>query len=307
MRELDMPPAPVRFLIGCTALLIFLSNTVFWCSVLLAVRLAKALVPIPAWKRFTTKVLMGIGSIWIDINSWGLRVTQKHRWDVQGLEGLTEGGWYLVSSNHRSMVDIVVLQRVFNHRIPFLKFFLKQRLIWVPFLGQAWWALDFPFMRRYSREELEKRPELRGKDLETTRKACDKFRLAPMSIINFLEGTRFSEAKRERQKSPYRNLLLPRAGGIAFVLSALGDRLTSFVDVTIAYPDGTPGFWGVLSRRLDRIVVRVKSIPIPPELIGGDYIGDAAYRERVQAWVRELWSRKDAEIDRLLALSSECL
>ena len=307
MRELDMPPAPVRFLIGCTALLIFLSNTVFWCSVLLAVRLMKALVPIPAWKRFTTKVLMGIGSIWIDINSWGLRVTQKHRWDVQGLEGLTEGGWYLVSSNHRSMVDIVVLQRVFNHRIPFLKFFLKQRLIWVPFLGQAWWALDFPFMRRYSREELEKRPELRGKDLETTRKACDKFRLAPMSIINFLEGTRFSEAKRERQKSPYRNLLLPRAGGIAFVLSALGDRLTSFVDVTIAYPDGTPGFWGVLSRRLDRIVVRVKSIPIPPELIGGDYIGDAAYRERVQAWVRELWSRKDAEIDRLLALSSGCL
>ena len=307
MRELDMPPAPVRFLIGCTALLIFLSNTVFWCSVLLGVRLTKALVPVPAWKRFTTKVLMGIGSIWIDINSWGLRVTQKHRWDVQGLEGLTEGGWYLVSSNHRSMVDIVVLQRVFNHRIPFLKFFLKQRLIWVPFLGQAWWALDFPFMRRYSREELEKRPELRGKDLETTRKACDKFRLAPMSIINFLEGTRFSEAKRERQKSPYRNLLLPRAGGIAFVLSALGDRLTSFVDVTIAYPDGTPGFWGVLSRRLDRIVVRVKSIPIPPELIGGDYIGDAAYRERVQAWVRELWSRKDAEIDRLLALSSECL
>jgi 1-acyl-sn-glycerol-3-phosphate acyltransferase len=304
MRELDMPPAPVRFLIGCTALLIFLTNTVFWCSVLLAVRLMKALVPIPAWKRFTTKVLMGIGSIWIDINSWGLRVTQKHRWDVQGLEGLTEGGWYLVSSNHRSMVDIVVLQRVFNHRIPFLKFFLKQRLIWVPFLGQAWWALDFPFMRRYTREEVAKRPELRGRDLETTRKACDKFRLAPMSIINFLEGTRFSEAKKERQKSPYRNLLLPRAGGIAFVLSALGDRLTSFVDVTIAYPDGTPGFWGVLSRRLDRIVVRVKSIPIPPELIGGDYIGDAAYRERVQAWVRELWSRKDDEIDRLLALSS---
>ncbi len=302
MREQDMPPAPVRFLIGCTAFTIFLSNTVFWCSVLLAVRLTKVLVPIPAWKRFTTKVLMGIGSIWIDINSWGLRVTQKHRWDVQGLEGLTEGGWYLVSSNHRSMVDIVVLQRVFNHRIPFLKFFLKQKLIWVPFLGQAWWALDFPFMRRYSREELEKHPELRGKDLETTRKACEKFRLAPMSIINFLEGTRFSEAKREQQKSPYRNLLLPRAGGIAFVLSALGDRLTSFVDVTIAYPDGTPGFWGVLSRRLDRIVVRVKSTPIPAELIGGDYIGDAAYRERVQAWVRELWSRKDAEIHQLLAM-----
>ena len=90
------------------------------------------------------------------------------------------------------------------------------------------------------------------------------------------------------------------AGGVAFVLSALGDRLTSFVDVTIAYPDGTPGFWDVLSRRLDRIDVREKSTPIPPELIGGDYLGDAAYRERVQAWVREIWSRKDVEIDQLL-------
>ena len=53
-------------------------------------------------------------------------------------------------SNHRSWVDILVLQAVFNRRIPFLKFFLKQQLIWVPFLGLAWWALDFPFMRRHS-------------------------------------------------------------------------------------------------------------------------------------------------------------
>ena len=295
-----MPKALVRTLIGCTAFTIFITNTVVWCSVLLIFRIAKALIPLPAWKRFTTRVLMGIGSIWIDTNSWGLRVTQKHRWDVQGLEGLTLGGWYLVGSNHRSMVDIVVLQRVFNHRIPFLKFFLKSQLIWVPFLGQAWWSLDFPFMRRYSKEELEKHPELRGKDLETTRKACEKFRLAPMSIINFLEGTRFTEEKRVSRKSPYRNLLLPKAGGIAFVLSALGDRLTSFVDVTIAYPDGVPGFWDVLSRGLDRIVVRVRSVPIPPDLVGGDYIGDAAYRERVQAWVREMWERKDAEIDGLL-------
>jgi 1-acyl-sn-glycerol-3-phosphate acyltransferase len=296
-----MPSKPVRFLIGCTALAIFLTNTVVWCSVLFVVRLAKALLPFPAWKRFTTKVLMRIGSIWIDVNTWGLKVTQEHRWEVEGLEGLTEEGWYLVCSNHRSMVDIVVLQRVFNHRIPFLKFFLQRQLLWVPFLGQAWWSLDFPFMRRTSKEELAKRPELRGRDLETTRKACDKFRLAPMSIINFLEGTRLTREKHARQKSPYRNLLLPKAGGIAFVLSSLGDRLTSVVDVTIAYPEGTPGFWAVLSRGLTRIVVKVRSIPVPPDLIGGDYIGDEAYRERVQAWVRELWSRKDEELDRILA------
>ena len=71
--------------------------------------------------------------------------------------------------------------------------------------------------------------------------------------------------------------------------------------MTIAYPDGTPGFWEVLSRGLDRIVVRVKSTPIPPDLIGGDYMNDEAYRSRVQAWVRELWAAKDAELDKILA------
>jgi 1-acyl-sn-glycerol-3-phosphate acyltransferase len=298
--------AVIPTIMGVTAFTIFITNTVVLCTILFVVRLSKALVPMAAWQRTTTRALMAIGSLWIDVNSWGLRITQNHIWDVEGVEGvpgLFKEGWYLVASNHRSVADIVVLQQVFNHKIPFLKFFLKQQLIWVPFLGLTWWSLDFPFMKRYSRAELKRRPELRGKDLETTRKACEKFRLAPMSIINFLEGTRVSEEKRLEQKSPYKHLLLPRAGGIAFVLSALGDHLTSFVDVTIVYPDGDPSFWEVLSRGLTRIVVRVKSIPIPPDLIGGDYVGDAAYRERVQAFVREIWIRKDAEIEQILSSS----
>jgi 1-acyl-sn-glycerol-3-phosphate acyltransferase len=225
---------------------------------------------------------------------------RRHLWDVRGLEGLSMEGWYLVSANHRSWVDIVVLQRVFNHRIPFLKFFLKRELIWVPFPGQAWWALDFTFMKRYSKDELARHPEWRGKDLETTRRACERFRLAPISVINFLEGTRFTEAKRAKQGSPYRHLLLPKAGGLAFVLSAMGGSITSFVDVTIAYPGGTPTFWDVISRGLTRIVVRVKHFPIPADLVSGDYLEDAAYRERMQAWVRELWSRKDAELGETL-------
>ncbi len=67
---------------------------------------------------------------------------------MQGVDSLHQRGWYLVSSNHQSWVDILVLQRIFHGRIPFLKFFLKQELIWVPVIGLAWWALDFPFMKR---------------------------------------------------------------------------------------------------------------------------------------------------------------
>jgi len=291
----------VRATVGSLALVIFVVNTVTLCCVLFIFALLKLAIPLAPWRREMTRVLMAVATAWIDVNSWGLRVTQRQEWDVEGLEGLSPEGWYLVSSNHRSLVDIVVLQKVFNHRIPFLKFFLKSQLFWVPFLGQAWWALDFPFMRRYTREELERHPEWRGRDLETTRKACEKFRLVPTSILNFVEGTRFTEAKHERQRSPYRHLLLPKAGGLAFVLSALGGTLTSFVDVTIVYPEGAPTFWDVLSRGLSRIVVRVRHLPLPPDLLGGDYLEDASYRERVQTWVRELWSRKDEEIGRLLA------
>ena len=293
--------APVRAFIGSLAFLIFIVNTFTLCLVLFVFAFLKLAVPLDPWRRAMTRVLMAIGTAWIDINSWGLRVTQRQEWDVEGLEGLSPGGWYLVCSNHRSLVDIVVLQKVFNHRIPLLKFFLKSQLFWVPFLGQAWWALDFPFMRRYTREELEKHPEWRGRDLATTRRACERFRLVPTSILNFVEGTRFTEAKHQRQRSPYRHLLLPKAGGLAFVLSALGGTLTSFVDVTIVYPEGAPTFWDVLSRGLSRIVVRVRHSPIPPDLLGGDYLEDASYRERVQTWLRDLWSGKDEEIGRLLA------
>ena len=129
---------------------------------------------------------------WIGTNNAMFRLMGSLPLDTRGLEGLSTREWYLVVSNHRSWVDILVLQAVFNRRIPFLKFFLKQQLIWVPFLGLAWWALDFPFMRRHSPEYLEKHPEQRGKDLDVTRRACEKFRLIPTSVMNFVEGTRFT-------------------------------------------------------------------------------------------------------------------
>ena len=145
-----------------------------------------------------------------------------------------------MTCNHRSWVDIVVVQWLFNRRIPILKFFLKKELFWVPVLGMAWWALEFPFMKRYPRAVLEKRPGAAGAGPEATRLACERFRDVPVSVLNFLEGTRFSRGKRGRQYSPYQHLLLPRAGGVAQVVSTLGDRLRAWLDVTIVYPYGTP-------------------------------------------------------------------
>ena len=268
-------------------------NVVFWIVPLMLVALCKLLVPLAAWRQLANRWLTAIAECWIAGNGTIFRLMGSMPITIAGLEGLERRQWYLVVSNHRSWVDILVLQSVFNRRIPFLKFFLKQELVWVPLLGLAWWALDFPFMRRYSSEFLARYPHLRGRDLEATRRACERFRLMPTSVMNFVEGTRFSVTKRDATGSPYSELLPPRAGGISFVLSAMGGILHSMLDVTIAYRARTPTLWDLCCGRLARVVVDVRKRAIEAWMAQGDYANDSAFRERFQAWLGGIWAEKD--------------
>lgn len=280
-------------------ILYFALNTVFWCLLLYFFLLLKLLSPFRAGRDFFSRRMVGAAGNWISGNSRGLALLQNIEWDVQGLDKLDLGHSYLVCSNHQCWVDIVVLQQIFNRRIPFLRFFIKQSLVYVPLLGGAWWGLDFPFMKRYSTEYLRKHPEKRGQDLETTRKACEKFRGKKISILNFLEGTRFKPAKHAKQKSPYKHLLKPKAGGMAFVLEAMGRQFHSFLDVTIYYPHGPVELMGLFSGQLKKVVVRVREIPIPVEFCDGNYLEDPAHREKFQAWIHEIWSEKDRMLENL--------
>lgn len=297
---LSFLPAPV---LGVISLLLFILNTLFWCMILYLFVILKLLIPHAGIRRIISNLLILIANIWIEGNSLILRITQKIQWDVDGIEKLSLKNSYLVISNHRSWTDIFVLQHIFKHRIPFLKFFLKQELIWVPFLGAAWWALDFPFLKRYSRQFLEKHPDLRGKDMQTTRKHCEKFKNSPVSIMNFLEGTRFNHKKHQAQNPPYRHLLLPKAGGVALVMATLGDRLSDVLDTTIIYPENRTAinFWDLLSGRITRITVRVDKLAVPENVAGKDYEGDKAFREEIQQWVNAIWQAKDQRIDAILA------
>lgn len=294
---LNFLPAP---LIGIVSFLLLVLNTLFCSTILLGITLLKLAIPNYRWRFRCSQLLTWIARAWVDCNNFIFLLTQKMEWDVQGAEGLRHDGWYLIISNHRSWVDIPVLQKVFNRKIPFLKFFLKKELIWVPLLGIAWWALDFPFMKRYSKETLSKKPQLRGKDMETTRRACEKFRLIPVSIINFLEGTRYTHRKRQQRHSPYRHLLPAKAGGIAFALCAMGACFTEILNVTIVYPVRQVRLWDLLCGKLNRIIVRVERIPVPQEALAKDYETDAEFRTRFQAWVNQLWLQKDALIEQLL-------
>jgi 1-acyl-sn-glycerol-3-phosphate acyltransferase len=223
------------------------------------------------------------------------------RWEIRIDAELSPHGQYLVCSNHQTWNDIYVLMRTFGRRAPFFKFFIKQELIWVPILGLAWWGLDYPFMKRSTPEQIKKDPSLKGRDLETTRKACERYKNQPVLILNFLEGTRFTKAKHDRQQSPYQNLLKPKAGGFAFTLSALGEKLNSLLDVTIVYVDGAKGFWEFLGGRMRRVVVEVRQLKIPHEFYVGDYESNPEFRARFQRWIGELWAQKDRRITELKA------
>ena len=289
-------PGPIR---GALASLLFILNTVCLCTLFYMIMLIKLIIPQPGWRQFHSRLLIRVANTWIDINNGIIDLTQRIEWDVQGLDGLRLDQWYIVGSNHQSWVDIVVLQRVFNHRIPFLKFFIKQQLIWMPLLGGVWWGLDFPFMKRHSAANLAAHPEDRDRDWETTRRVCARFHSFPTTILNFLEGTRFRPDKHARQQSPYRYLLRPKVGGLAFVLEALPQRLHTFIDVTLVYPDGRSTFLDLLIGRIRRVIVRVRTLPIPAELLGGDYRNDPQFRDAMQQWIGQIWTDKDQLIGEL--------
>lgn len=284
-------------LIGSFSIFLYFLNTLFWVPPVVLLSLVKLLFPIKAIQTFITKVLNFCASAWISCNNLNQRVTSGTRIQVKGIDELSLNDWYLVIANHQSWVDILVLQRIFNRRIPFLKFFLKKELIWVPILGVAWWALDFPFMRRYSKSVLAKHPHLKGKDMETTRKACAKFKYTPVSVMNFVEGTRFTPEKHDRQSSPFNYLLKPRAGGIAFVLNAMGDHLHKLIDVTIKYPAGVPSYWDFACGKVKDIQVEIIVTPIKTlfqqGVFGPDMATDPEQRARFQQWLNQKWQSKD--------------
>lgn len=287
---------------GILSLCLYVCNTVVCCTPLFLLTLLKIAIPLRSWRRVCDRALNGIAGAWIGVNNFNQNIFSRARLTVRGTENLTPREWYLVLSNHQSWVDILILQNIFNAKIPMLKFFLKKELIWVPVLGLAWWALDFPFMKRYSKKFLDKNPQLRGKDIEITRKACRKFKTIPVSVMNFVEGTRFTSQKHRQQDSPYTHLLKTKAGGIAFVMAAMGDQLNTILDVTIVYPGKVRSFWDYVCGNIREIRVEVRSMPIDPSLVG-NYALDEAFRARFQTWLNRLWAEKDQRMADMLTAS----
>ncbi|WP_434679259.1 acyltransferase [Pseudomonas sp. R1-18] len=288
-----------RVLTGSFVTLLLLINTLVLIGPLLVFALLKLLFKGRLRDRCSGAV-MWIAETWAEIDKLIFATCIPTRWDIRGDEGLRSDTSYLVISNHQSWVDIPALIQALNRRTPFFKFFLKKELIWVPLLGLAWWALDYPFMKRYTKAFLARNPELKGKDLEITKAACELFKRQPVTIVNYLEGTRFTAAKHAAQASPYSDLLKPKAGGVAFVLAAMGEQLDAILDVTVVYPGNRiPGFWDMLCGQVPEVIVDIRTRELDPSLWQGDYENDPVFREKIQTWVNQLWIEKNARIAEL--------
>ena len=288
----------MEFFKGALAFILLVFNTLFWCAFLLSIAILKLLFPIESWKRLCTRLIINIGECWIYCNGIWIRLLHRPQWTVEGFESLDTSNWYLSVANHQSWADIFVLQDITNRKIPMLKFFMKHVLIWVPVIGLAWWALDMPFLKRYSKEHLEKNPELRGKDIKAMEKSFERFSRYPVSIFSFAEGTRFTEKKKIDQSSRYNFLLNPKSGGLGLTLTTM-PYIKLMLDFTIVYEGSERSFWDFLCGRMSKVKVKVKQVEIPDNLLGKNYEENIEFRESLKDWTENLWLEKDRYIEEL--------
>ena len=281
---------------GLTVGTVITGSTFFHGPPVLALGLTKLLKQ----SRKVDETNIQITNSWLSVNNWLIdHVLPNTRWDISIDENLqlSMQGRYLMTCNHQSWVDTTVNQYFGLTRMPLTRFFTKWELIFIPFVGQAFKILGFPMMKRHSKAQIAKKPELKDRDMEEARKACQQLLTQPFTLLNYLEGTRFTQEKHDQQQSPYQHLLKPKAGGLALALNILGDQIDALVDMTIVYPDGVPGYSEFWLGEVPRIAVNLRKIHIPDWILGGNYEDDAEYRERFQQWVHELWLEKDQLIE----------
>lgn len=284
----------------CTLTLLVLASLITACVVFVTAP-PLYLIPVKRWRDKATHAVQHITVYWIDVIKLVLDVMLPGKILVQGSGPLSTKRPYLLVCNHRSWIDILVLSYAFHRKTPSIRFFMKKELLWsLPVAGVAAWLLGYPFMGRHTAAQIRKNPALRHKDMDTTRRACRQFSLYPATIMNYLEGTRFTPEKRLRKNSPYQHLLPPKAGGAAIVLKEMGSSLAGILNATIAYAPPQVSFWQFCCGDFDRVTCEYSLLPITADLVG-DYADNREFRVSFQTWLNALWAEKDRELDRLMS------
>lgn len=203
----------------------------------------------------------------------------------------------LVVCNHRSWADTVILyslaRQVRMHGD--LKFLAKRSLLAFPIYGFAGWVLDVVIFIKRQSQSAGRRMGKMFSALVDPRRGNH-----PYWVISYLEGTRFTEAKRlsaldfarERHLKTLDYLLQPRTKGFVATVHALRHNAQAVYDVTIGYQladNGriVPSFSNLylMLSLTDRIVhVHQRRIPVaelPQE------------EEKLKQWIYTLYEQKD--------------
>ena len=274
---------------GVVSFAVLFCYTLLSCALVYILAVVQLLCPVPRWRRQLRGANDGLITAWVYFNE---TLCQMFRW-IRIESNLPKTlanrkDWWVIVSNHQSWADIVILQSVFRKLAPPIKFFTKRELIWVPFLGFALWLLRFPYVRRDSREKGQSRQQLKQKNRQELLRAATQFHERPISLLLFLEGTRFTPSKHVGQHSTYKNLLRPKLGGLAFSLDALATDVDRIVNVTIDYHGKVPGFWQFLCGRCSQVAVHVETIPITD-----------SFTRNLKSEVLKIWEEKDRELTTL--------
>ena len=285
-------------IIGFFTFILIIVELIVGFGTLTIVNIPRAIFPFKSLKIKLSKISNTIGEYTV----YGLKIIMKimHRDSMQVFDDneFDKNQWYMALSNHQSWADIFILLVAAHKRIPLLKFFMKKELAWIPFVFLANKTLNMPFVNRHTKKQLEKNPNLRFKDYENTLLACKRFQRSPSTIFSYAEGTRNNSTKHKDQNSPYKNLLIPRVGGIATALSAM-PNIDVLVDYSVVYKTNKRGAWAFLKGDMRDVKVSVKKYNIPENLKNKNYSTDEEYRKNFKIWIEEIWEEKDKEIERL--------
>ncbi len=285
-----------RSIRGCFITVAMLLSWLFFTSLVVISGCCVCLVTLSKRREKTLAKLAIIGLWWARSCHYLLLFRNKSRWNIDTTDSLSQDEWYLLISNHQSWADILILNVAFGRSIPIFKYFLKKQLLWqLPVGGLSCWMLGFPLVSRYSKKKMRKDPKLAEKTVKSLSQACDKLSLCPTTTIIFPEGTRHSEEKSEKQRSPYKHLLKPKTQGIALVVNALPKTLKTMLNVSICHEPKKMSMWDLMSGNYHCINVSLSSHPIT-DAQRGDFYKDRNYRKSLQEWLNKLWAEKDEHI-----------
>lgn len=294
---LNFLPWPILFLINS---IIILCNVMITAIPIAVIAVFKLLLPFNFVKIIISKLNYFFYRVFVEINAFALFLTNKIKFDVQGNDLIKIKKSCIIISNHLSWADIIILLHVYRGKIPITKFFLKQSLVFIPIVGLACLGLGMPFLKRYSKAQMIKNPKLKYKDIQTTKKACKSLTTEPSALINFVEGTRYTKQKALRNKSPYKHLMLPKTPSLGVALSEVGHDIECILNTTLCYKSNKHSpFIDMLKGRLKDVYARVEVIDVDDSLIG-DYLNDKEFKQRFAAWIRDLWAKKDEQLDNYL-------